>query len=688
VAIITFYVAFFFWMGTLATEYVLGLWSALPIPNGNNLYPEQSITLTDRTGEELYRIIQNEDRVSLQKSDIPLAVQHAFIAAEDERFYSRKCIDPEAIARAAVANIREYKSQGGSTITQQLVRSIFLVPEKKIERKIQEILLACRLEQQMRKEDILALYVNRVPFGGNLYGIEQAAQAYFGISAKDLSIAQAAVLAGLPQRPTYYAPFGPHMRTSIPPEIHDLIRRGILRASAMPPENIDLGLLDLYIRTPSGVATIPGRAHHVLNNMQRLGFITNDEFFEAEQEMRVLSFRPAKRMLARAPHFVLWTKETVGELIASQQEWEQWPQAGLRVKTTLDPQLQAAAEEAVKEVFPAIREKQHGRNVALLAADRRTGKILAYVGNADYNDDAAQGKIDMVQAPRQPGSTFKPIVYAAAFEKGYTPDSFIYDTPMHIGADTPKNYEGGFWGRLTIRRALAGSRNIPAIRAFYLAGGEETVLAFANEVGVHFPTTFRSKQNGQFSYGWPLAIGSAEVPLLEMVQAYSTLANRGVYRPLTGIESIHDWLGNTFYDAANRPVQQVMDAQIADDIVSILEDEKARPQGYWRNQLSFPQMTVGVKTGTSNVCLKRGKSGKCTSFGVNNTWAMGFTENLVFGVWVGNADNSLMTADADGLTTAVPIWKNFLYRARDVKLGAGPRPAPSPTALLTDELRS
>jgi membrane peptidoglycan carboxypeptidase len=351
-------------------------------------------------------------------------------------------------------------------------------------------------------------------------------------------------------------------------------------------------------------------------------------------------------------------------------EEQSWSTAGLRVTTTLDLDLQRKAEQTIAELFPAIAKKAKAQNISLVAIDRRTREVLAYVGSSDYFDEAGKGKIDMAAVPRQPGSSFKPFVYAAAFSKGLKSNGTIDDTPIRIGNLTPKNYDGTFKGRMTVKTALAWSRNIPAVRAFLIAGGEQTVLQTASAAGVTAPARDkerRSTPEQSFSYGWPLALGAAEVPLLEMVQGYATIASEGVSVPMKTIRLIEDGEGGTLYAPPDVDPVQAVPAQAAKDVAAILSDPRNRPAGFWRNALTIPGLPTGAKTGTSNLCFRRLKNGNCAQYGVNNTWIIGFTDDLVVGVWVGNADNSALAPKADGLTTAAPIWKAFLQKASAVQ---------------------
>jgi membrane peptidoglycan carboxypeptidase len=334
------------------------------------------------------------------------------------------------------------------------------------------------------------------------------------------------------------------------------------------------------------------------------------------------------------------------------------------LQTTLDSRLQSIAEETVKKLAPELKQKFNAGNLALVAMKPATGEIVAYVGNIDNKET---GAIDMAQVPRQPGSSFKPIVYAAAFQKGMKPDTVIRDAPLSIGADRPQNADGGFKGPMFMHHALGASRNIPAIRAFIMAGGEEPVINLASAMGATAPLSYRAEMQQDdpgFRYSWPMAIGAAEIPLVQMVQAYATLANDGVFRPAITIQKITDAKGALAYESPDlwNP-KRVLNADIARSISNILANPDDRPGGWWRDRLNFSP-GLAIKTGTSNLCFRRDKSGKCVSYGVNNTWAMGFTPDLAIGVWAGNADNTPMIGNADGLNVAVEVFKNFLVEAQ------------------------
>ncbi len=646
--------------------FVYDVWSALPTVDGlESFTAAQSVVITDRDGTELYRLFGDEDRVNIPLTDLPPYVPQAFIAIEDERFGERPCVDMRAISRAVLANVSDYKSQGASTITQQLARAAFLTHEKTIRRKLSELFLACRLEQTLTQEQILELYLNWIPFGSNVYGIEQASQLYFNAPASTLSVAQAAVLASLPQRPSYFSPHGPNRHTTVDPLTLGEIQAGTLVLGDIPQESLHIGLLPGRIETPSGAVLLGGRSSQVLSSMEVQGRLSAEAKERADQELRTMQFaEPIHRITA--PHFVFWVRE---QLLALADE-RTLRDEGIRVETTLDPTLQQYAEELLSAALPSLQTEFGARHAALVAVDRRSREILAYVGNADFFSDDA-GQVDMARSPRQPGSSFKPIVYAAAFENGASPETVVYDVPVTIGDYTPRNYEGGYFGRMTMRQALGSSRNIPALKAFYWAGGEEAVLRFASRLGVSYPSLQKERLNrdtpDRFRYGWPLALGSAEAPLLEMTQAYTTLANNGVFAPLRSIRTIrtaqNDLIQAPFYSPEETRVLSESSAQA---VTSILSDPNARPDGYWRDQLTLEDEDAAVKTGTSSKCTNW-KNGECLQLAPDNVWTIGYSPELVVGVWVGNADGSPLSTTTNGLVAASPLWRDFLLRAQSTR---------------------
>ncbi len=646
--------------------YLLFLWVTLPdIKDPRNLTAAQSSVILDRSGTELYRLYNEEDRTFVPEEQIPQYLKDAVVAIEDARFYDRGCIDVRAVARAVLTLGH---GGGASTLTRQLARNAMdLKQENIVSRKIKELILGCQLEHHYSKKDLLSLYLNWIPFGKNAYGIGLASKTYFNKDVKDLSLPEAAVLAALPQAPTYFSPYGRHVRTSVTADAHRRILAGkITRASELRDNDVMIGLLGSRVGTGATSFYVGGRTDQVLRNMQDLGTITDAERLTAQQKLETISFKRTREDI-RAPHFVLWVKKQVEDLLAGGAVEGMLDQGGLTIETTLDWPMQQAAENAIGKESDAIAKVYGAHNIALVSVETGTNEIRAYVGNTDYNDETRDGKVDMARSARQPGSSFKPIVYGAAFEKGYGPATVLYDTETKIGTDKPQDFDGTFWGLVTIRRALAGSRNIPAAKAFFLAGGEESVLEFASRLGATAPSEQKKKLSGSgagFAYGWPLALGAGETPLLQMVQAYSTYAASGIFKPITSIHRITDRRGNILYDASAQPQgTEVIDPRIASMITSVLSDINARPNEYWQQILTVPGFAAAAKTGTSNKCLDRAEKGDCKNRKPSDLWTMGYTPNLVTGVWVGNANSSALSEKAEALTIASPIWKDYMVRA-------------------------
>jgi len=652
--------------GGLGVLYFLFLFFTLPdITDTRELIPDLSSVITDRKGIELYRLYGEENRTIIPGEDIPRHMKDAIVAIEDERFYDRGCLDMQAIARAF---FRFGQAGGASTLTRQLARNALdLNRENIINRKLKELILGCQLESTYTKDELLNLYLNWIPFGQNAYGIELASRIYFNQPTKELTLAQSSILASLPQRPSYLSPYGRHVHTEVSEEVIQKIVDGeITSAADIPDEDVTIGLLGANVGTGSTTVYIGGRTDQVLRNMQNLGYITEAQRLGALKDLETIEFKPARENI-RAAHFVLWVKSQAEEIVADGAEAGFLSQGGLTIETTLDWEMQQAAEELIAKKREDIASIYGAHNIAMVAVERGTNRILTYIGNADYSDEEFDGKVDMARAARQPGSSFKPIVYAAAFEKGFGPATPIYDVPTRFGTDSPQNFDGGFWGLLSIRRALGASRNIPAIKAFFMAGGEENVLEVAGRLGAVSPTEQRRRlreDNPDFAYGWPLALGAAETPLLEMVQAYATLADGGSMKPLVSIQRIKDRRGNILYEADTQSDGvQAIDPRIAYQVTSILSDASARPGEYWQSVLSVPGFATAAKTGTSNKCLERDANGGCKDRKPDNMWTMGYTPNIVAGIWAGNADAAALSAKAESLTIVSPIWKDYMIRA-------------------------
>ncbi len=575
-------------------------WYGRDLPDPNKLYERnitQSTKIYDRTGEHLlYDIYDDKKRTVVQLDELPPYIAQATLALEDQNFYKHKGFSLWGMFRGVfISQLKGKRAAGGSTITQQLIKNAILTNERTVSRKIKELILAYRMEKKYSKDEILQMYLNEIPYGSTAYGIEAASETYFGKNARDLSLAEAAILASLPKAPTYFSPYGSH------------------------------------------VEELTWRQHHALDEMLELGYITEEEAQGAKNEE--IKFKQRVENI-QAPHFVMYVKELLTEKYGEKLV----ERGGLKVYTTLDMDKQKAAEEAVTEGIEKV-EQYGGNNAALTAIDPQTGQILAMVGSRDFFDIEHDGQVNVTIRPRQPGSSFKPIVYAAAFEKGYTPETILYDVVTTFKTDIkdyiPKNYDLTEHGPVTIRKALAGSLNIPAVKAIYLAGINR-VLDLAEEMGY---TTFSDRSR----FGLSLVLGGGEVKLLEHVSAFGSFAQDGKHFAHTPILKIEDNEGNIL-EEYKKDKESVLDKNVARQITDILSDDDARAYVFGTgSKLTLPGRPVTAKTGTTN--------------DYRDAWTVGYTPSLVAGAWVGNNDNSEMKRGAAGGVVAAPIWNNFMQKA-------------------------
>src|SRR3989344_2239976 len=569
---------------------------------------DQSTKIYDRTGQILlYDYNRDAKRDIVPITDIsPNAIQ-ATIAIEDSSFYEHGAIRLTSIVRAIIADaLGGSLSQGGSTITQQVVKNTLLTSRKSIVRKLHEWVLAIKLEQIYSKEKILETYLNTIPNGGTLYGIGAASAAYFGIPPKDLTPAEAAYLAAMIQAPTYYSPNGTH-RTEL-----------------------------------------DARKNFVLDRMRALGFI--DTAASAAAQAETVSFAPAGGVNSIiAPHFVFY--------VLNQLERSYGPSAlmsGLKVTTTLDADLQMKAEAVIHTYALDNVKKFNATNASLVAVDPSSGQILAMVGSRDFFDTAIDGQYNATLALRQPGSAMKPFIYSLALMRGYTRDTAIFDVPTQfstacapssVGNNTapcyaPSDYDNTFRGPMTFETALAQSINIPALKELYLLGIQQGIT-LAKSFGL---TTLGDPNQ----YGLTLVLGGGEVRLLDLVGAYAVFANEGVKNTPTGILEVADAQG-TLLESYAPQSSQVVPANIARDMSAMLSDAPARLPEYPLNSpLSFSGYEVAVKTGTTD--------------DTRDAWVIGYTPSLALGVWAGNNDNSPMVKSIAGFIAA-PMWHEAMAYA-------------------------
>lgn len=574
----------------------------------------QSTKIFDRTDKVLlYDLNSGVKRTVIQPDQVPQSIRDATVAIEDERFYEEPAFDWKGILRAVYVNLTKQQfSQGASTITQQLARNAFLTPEKTIIRKVKELLLAVRLDRHYSKDQILWYYLNEIPYGPTTYGIEAASQSYFNKPAKDLTLAESALLAAIPRNPIYYDPGGSH--------IQDLLKRKDL----------------------------------VLKKMLDQGKINEADHKKAVAEK--IQFQPIARGI-KAPHFVM----AVQDYVIQKYGEDLVRKGGLKITTSLDWDLQQAAEKAVAEGAARNEKLYNGKNAALVAQNATSGQILAMVGSRDYFDLSVDGNFNVAtQGLRQPGSSLKPFVYLEGFIKGYSPDTVLFDTQTEFAANNPncplwpdyssdnpscfhpENFDHIFRGPVNLRNALAQSINIPAVKMLYLVGLKDA-LSLANSFGL---ITLDDPQR----YGLSLVLGGGEVRLSDLVGAYSVLADDGQKHPQTMILEIKDSTGKIL-ESWEPTSEIVAPSQNVREINDILSDEEAR-SGLLQNSLDltiFPGHEVAMKTGTSN--------------DYRDAWTVGYTPALVVGVWAGNNDNSPMRRQGSSILAAIPIWSSFIGEA-------------------------
>lgn len=585
--------------------------STLKVPTSESIRERrvtESTKIYDRTGSILlYDTGGNVRRSIVPIENISRHVKNATIAIEDQEFYEHNGVKPTAFLRAVLVNLLslEFK-QGGSTITQQVVKNSLLTGDKSFFggpiRKIKEWVLAIKLEKVANKDEILSMYLNEIPYGGVIYGVEEASEAFFGKSSNDVNLAEAAYLAALPKAPTFYSPYGPNRK------------------------NLD------------------ERKNLVLKEMFENNFINDDEYKEAK-DVKV-EFLAKGDQSVKAPHFVFY----VLEYIKNKYGEEAVNTGGLRVITTLNYEFQAMAEKIALDYATENKKKFNAENAALIAIDPNTGGILTMVGSRNYFDQEIDGAFNVTTAKRQPGSTFKPFVYAQAFIKGYTPETIVFDLKtqfsttcapndlsMGNGCYAPENYDNLFRGPVTLRNALAQSLNIPSVKVLYLAGLTESIR-LARDMGIE-------SLNNKGDYGLTLVLGGGEVTPLELTSAYGVFANNGVKTKTTPILEIKDKNKNIL-EKFEPKESVVLPKEIALKISDVLSDNNARSPAFGQTSaLYFANRDVAVKTGTTN--------------DYKDAWIVGYTPNIAVGAWAGNNDNTPMEKRVAGFIVA-PMWRAFM----------------------------
>lgn len=570
----------------------------------------QPTKIYDRTGEILlYTIYGEEKREIVKLEEFPKNLINAMLATEDSNFYRHHGIDVGGIIRAVMINLKLRKTtHGGSTISQQLIRSTFLTREKTARRKFREIILTLELERRYSKDKILEWYLNQISFGPNIYGAQEAAKGFFNKSVKDLSLAETAVLAATIKAPSYYYPFGDHLENLL------------------------------------------ARKDYVLKRMLEESLISEEEFQEAKDQE--LKFTKAPTTI-KAPHFVLHVR---GYLLEKYGE-EFLRETGLKVHTSLDWELQEKTQAIVEEEAERIKNYYNANNVSVVIINPNTGEILTMIGSKDFfgspSPEGCSPGLDCLFEPevnvatygvgQQPGSAFKPFVYATAFKKGYTENTVVVDELTDFGrwgekSYIPKNYDGLFRGPVTLRRALAQSLNVPSVKVLFLAGIEDSIKT-AKDFGI---TTLN--QAASF-YGPSLVLGGGEVKLLDMVSAYGVFAADGLRNTPISVLKIEDAQGNILEESKGIP-KRVASVEVCEVVNDILSDNNARAPMFGKNSpLYFPNHWVVAKTGTTD--------------SYRDAWTIGYTKSIVIGVWAGNNNNDPMRK-APAVSITGPIWHRLM----------------------------
>ena len=588
-------------ISTLTSYFYVQIFAGLPSPHAlTNRSQKLTTQILDRNGQLLFKIYQDENRTPIKLSSLPPYVKEAFLAIEDNGFYQHSGFSVISLLRATYHNLTKQRVEGGSTITQQLVKNALLSPEKTWQRKVKELILAIAVESIYNKDDILEMYLNEVGFGGPAYGIQEGAEQYFAVNAGQLSIAQAAFLAGLPKAPSKYSPY---------------INPGL----ALSRQNL------------------------VLSLMLKNSYLTANQFTEAVNAK--LTFAPPKIEI-NAPHFVMYVRD----LLVDQYGEELISHGGLKVFTSLDLNLQKEAETILTDELSRLT-RLNVKNGALLITRPGTGEILTMVGSRNYFDLTNDGQVNLTTSLRQPGSSIKAVNYALAFEKGAKPNTAIKDEPISfniqgVGLWTPKNYDGRFHGTLTLRLALANSYNIPAV-LLLAKNGVAAMITLGQKMGI---TTW----NEPARYGLSLTLGGAEVKMTDLATVYGTLANSGLTVPLNPIMKIENSQGKPVaFDPCLSGLACASSPSVSQEtaffISDILSDNSARAAAFGFNSvLNLSPFRVAVKTGTSN--------------DLRDNWTIGYTPDYVVAAWVGNNDNSPMSQVASGITGASPIWSKMMRK--------------------------
>lgn len=576
---------------------------ALTLPSADKIVRRDgfSTKILDRKGKLLYDIYEDKKRNPVSLEEVPKQLRQATVAIEDKDFYKHAWFDPLTPLRIAKNIITKRRIIGGSTLTQQLVKNVLLSPDRTVIRKVKEFVLSAEIEQKFTKDEILLMYLNEAPYGGTSWGVGSAAETYFGKKVSELTLAECAILAGLPQRPSTFSP---------------------------------------YSSTPKAYVT---RTKDVLRRMREDGYISKDEEAKALEEMQNIAFKP-KGSDFKAPHFVFY----VQKLLEDKYGENALTGGGLKITTTLDLDLQEKAQTIVAEEI-AKSEKFNITNGSAMVIDPQTGEILSMVGSKDFNDPNYDGQFNVATASRQPGSSIKPFTYATAFKKGYTPATLLMDSPTTFPGGvgqpdySPVNYDGKFRGPVQLRYALGNSFNIPAVKLLALVGIKD-MLTTAYDMGI---TTLPPTDETLKRVGLSVTLGGGEVKLIDLTSAYSGFVNGGYRVEPVAILKVETKDGKVLEENTPKKGKQVITSEQAYLIASILSDNKAREIVFGPNSsLNISGRSIAVKTGTTN---ER-----------KDNWTIGGSPQMMIGVWVGNNNNSSMKQLASGVTGAAPIWRRII----------------------------
>ncbi len=583
----------------------------LPDPSGVRRQDGFSTKILDRYGDVLYDVYEDERRVPITIDQVPEYLQQATVAVEDKDFYRHSGFDPLTPFRIVYNyTFRGGRVVGGSTLTQQLVKNVLLTNERTVTRKLKEFILALEIERQFSKEEILQMYLNEAPYGGNSVGVGAAADMYFDKEVQDLNLVESAILAGLPQRPTAYSPV--------------------------------LGRTD-----ENGELLWKIRAIGVLRRMREDGYITAELEQSAVEQLDSIEFARQTSSI-KAPHFVFYVLEQLEEMYGS----EVVQRGGLSVRTSLDLPFQEETQEIVQEEIEKVVDLNI-TNGSVVVMDPRNGEVLAMVGSKDYFADDIPGQFNVaVDGLRQPGSSIKPVTYATALSQGMTPATMLVDSFTNFAPNEtvdpyqPRNYDGKFRGPMQLRYALAESNNVVAVKLLANVG-VENMLQQAFDMG--FVTLEPTRENMR-NFGLAVTLGGAEVHLIDSVTAYSSFANGGNRVEPVSILEVTDQNNTTLFQHRDVPGREVVEPEVAFLLNSILSDNQARSGAFGTNsQLNINNRPIAVKTGTTN--------------DQKDNWTIGWSRSTIVGVWVGNNDNTSMKQVASGVTGASPIWQRVMLAA-------------------------